>query len=92
MKTITIPVPSMPKNWKTTLMGMLTAGAYATKTMVLTGQFNWTDAAITFGIAALGYLVKDKDVTGGTVAATPEAQARLDASPKPADQPAPSTK
>lgn len=68
------------KNWKTTLTGFLgglavmfgphlagQAGPALTSGNLITG------AALTI----LGLFSKDKDVTGGTVAATPEAETRV---------------
>ena len=66
-------------NWKTTLMGAALAGMWAIKTMVLTGQVNWPDLAICFGLAFFGALAKDGNVTGGTVPATTEAAGRVQA-------------
>jgi len=58
------------KNWKTTLAGMLAAVANLLMPLVMGGQVSQIssrDLAVSAGLAALGYLAKDKNVTGGTV-------------------------
>lgn len=52
------------KNWKTTLTGCLTAGIYAALTAIQNGNLEPRDIAIVGGIAALGVLAKDLNVTG----------------------------
>lgn len=46
------------KDWKTTLMGMLTAMAYAAANGGI-DQSNWKTALVSLGIAALGALASD---------------------------------
>jgi hypothetical protein len=58
------------KSWKTTLAGMLAAIANLFLPMVTGGQISGIssrDLAVSAGLAALGYLAKDSNVTGGTV-------------------------
>lgn len=55
----------MLKNWKTTLFGILTGGAYLFLSS-MQGGVKPKDAAIATGVAVLGSLAKDNDVTGGT--------------------------
>lgn len=53
------------KNWKTTLIGLLTGGAYLFL-QALSGGVKVRDAALATGIAVLGTFAKDHNVTGGT--------------------------
>ena len=72
------------KSWKTTLTSAISAGAAF---VLFAQQLNyiafpkWAMAIAMFtmagGLAGLGVTAKDSNVTGGTVAATPEAQARV---------------
>lgn len=69
------------KNWKTSLVGIL-GGLFMLFGPRLTG--NTAAPPITIGnvgtavaIAVLGLVSKDKNVTGGNVAQTPEAEARV---------------
>lgn len=55
------------KNWKTTLIGLLTAILNAVLPIVNNGQIQPRDIAVSAGIAALGYFSKDFNVTGGDV-------------------------
>ncbi len=55
--------PSIPKNWRTTIVGLLTAGGYAALT-AMQGGVQPKDAAIIGGIAALGWLSKDAGISG----------------------------
>ncbi|MCX5828747.1 MAG: hypothetical protein NTV58_12230 [Deltaproteobacteria bacterium] len=55
------------KNWKTTLAGCVTAGGYAALTAAQQGNIEPNQLAIIVGIAALGALAKDHNVTGGSV-------------------------
>lgn len=50
------------KNWKTTLLG-LAAGALN----MLANGTNWKQVLVTLGLAGLGLVSKDSNVTGGTV-------------------------
>lgn len=52
------------KNWKTTLIGILTAIANTLLPALSTGAVSWKDIAISSGIAALGFLSKDAGVSG----------------------------
>ena len=52
------------KNWKTTLVGALLALFIALEPIVTTGEVNWIQVIIAGGIAVLGYLAKDFDVSG----------------------------
>lgn len=54
------------KNWKTTAAGCASAAIYAIIAAVQTGKLEPKDLAIIGGIAALGVLAKDLNVTGGT--------------------------
>jgi len=55
------------KNWKTTLAGCATAGVYAAFAYLQNGGLEPKEAAIVAGVAILGVLAKDLDVTGGKV-------------------------
>lgn len=59
------------KNWKTTAASALTAALYAAANGFTNGQVNWKQLAIAGGIAAIGVLAKDLNVTGGTVPQQP---------------------
>jgi hypothetical protein len=52
------------KSWKTTLAGMLSAGGYAALTAMQNGTLEPRDLAIIAGLAAVGVLAKDLNVTG----------------------------
>jgi hypothetical protein len=77
MKTITIPVPSIGKNWRTTLAGAAISGAYAAFALAQHGTLSPQELVICFGLAFMGALAKDAAVTGGTIPATPEAEQRV---------------
>lgn len=53
------------KNWKTTLMGILTGAGYLFL-QALAGGVKPKDAALATGIVLLGAFAKDHNVTGGT--------------------------
>jgi hypothetical protein len=53
------------KNWKTTLVGILTGAGYLFL-QALSGGIKLKDAALATGIAVLGGVAKDLNVTGGT--------------------------
>lgn len=57
----------MQKNWKTTVAGVA-AGALYAFLAALQGGFKPQDAAVAAGLAAIGTLAKDHNVTGGTQA------------------------
>jgi hypothetical protein len=63
---------SLFKNWKTTLFGI---GAGALN--LLANGAKWQQVLLSVAVAALGLVSKDSNVTGGTSAQTPEAQARI---------------
>lgn len=52
------------KSWRTTAVGCLTAGLYAVLTAIQAGQIETRDLVIAGGIAILGFLSKDLNVTG----------------------------
>ena len=54
------------KNWKTTLMGMLGAGAMIALPWFQSGHVSTRDIVLAFALGALGYMAKDHDVTGGS--------------------------
>lgn len=54
------------KNWKTTLFGILTGMGYMFL-QAISGGMKPKDAVLGVGIAVLGSLAKDSNVTGGTV-------------------------
>jgi len=54
------------KNWKTTLVGCVTAATYAIIACLQAGKIDPKDIALAAGIAALGFVAKDLNVTGGT--------------------------
>lgn len=60
------------KNWKTTLFGLASGSLN-----LMANGLSWKTALFSAGLAALGFASKDSNVTGGTVAATPEAQKRV---------------
>ena len=53
------------KNWKTTLAGCASAALYAVLAAMQAGKLEPKDLAIIAGMAAIGVLAKDLDVTGG---------------------------
>jgi hypothetical protein len=55
------------KNWKTTLAGCVSAAIYAVIAAVQAGRIDPKDLAVAGGLAALGILAKDLNVTGGSV-------------------------
>jgi hypothetical protein len=54
------------KNWKTTVAGLAAGFAYAFLA-ALQGGVSPKDAAVAGGLALIGSLAKDHNVTGGTV-------------------------
>lgn len=54
----------MIKSWKTTLIGVLAGAGIITLQLMQTGTTDIKTLAMAFGIAALGALSKDHDVTG----------------------------
>ena len=61
-------------NWKTTLVGIIVAVANLFGSGVYTngGAINWKAFLTSAGIAALGLVAKDHDVTGGTREQAPQ--------------------
>lgn len=57
------------KNWKTTFAGLFAAALTAAAThFQATGDVtNWQGYAVAAGMAAIGVLAKDSNVTGGSV-------------------------
>jgi hypothetical protein len=53
-------------SWKTTLIGCILAIAVAIEPLISTGTFDWKQVVIAALIAALSFVMKDSDVTGGT--------------------------
>lgn len=56
------------KNWKTTITGALIAVVIAVQPIIATGNVDWKAVGLAALVALLGYLAKDNNVTGGTVA------------------------
>ncbi len=72
------------KSWQTTLAGILT-GIASTSTigwMDPDGSPNLGSILVGIGIAAMGALAKQHNVTGGTVPTTPEAETRVEGTTK----------
>jgi len=70
------------KNWKTTLFGLLAAGCGLMSQVTPQYSGILVPAAAAF-TGILGIVAKDGNVTGGTIAATPEALYRIhDIEPK----------
>lgn len=59
MAQITIPLPSMPQNWRTTLFGIVTAGGAAAIEYLQNGGLGWKGCAMAAAWAGLCYLVPD---------------------------------
>lgn len=66
------------KNWRTTLVGCLFAVIVAIEPLITTGAMNWEQVGKAALIALFAFLVKDANVTGGTVAANNEAKERVE--------------
>lgn len=65
-------------NWRSFSIGLVLAVAYAAHAYLLEGTVHKSTIVVTLAIAALGYVVKDKVVTGGSVAQTSEAERRAE--------------
>lgn len=65
-------------NWRTTLIGCLLAVIIAIEPLLTTGEMNWEQVGKAALIALFAFLVKDANVTGGTVAANNEAKQRVE--------------
>lgn len=59
MAQITIPLPSAPQNWRTTLFGIVTAGGAAAVEYLQNGGLSWKGCAMAAAWAGLCYLVPD---------------------------------
>lgn len=55
------------KNWRTTLVGLLMAILNSAAPLLSGTSPDWKTLGMSAGMAALGYLAKDSNVTGGTV-------------------------
>lgn len=55
------------KNWKTTLIGLAGAVYLTLEPLLTTGEVNWRMITLGVIVGILGYLAKDKNVTGGTI-------------------------
>lgn len=53
-------------NWKTTIAGIAAGAGIVVLNLIQSGTTDFKTLAMAFGIAALGLLSKDKDVTGGS--------------------------
>jgi hypothetical protein len=53
-------------SWKTTVVGAILALIIAIQPLIATGTIDWKQVIIAGLIAVLGYVAKDRDVTGGT--------------------------
>ncbi len=75
----------MITNWKTTISGIpaLITAVFAVYHSFKTGEAptkeNWEIIGGALSFAWLAFQAKDKDVTGGTIPATPEAKVRVEA-------------
>ena len=63
-------------NWKTTLFGFLAGAVTFVGSYLESGQFSWKALLAGAVMAGWGAVQKDMNVTGGTVAQTPEAERR----------------
>lgn len=52
------------KNWKTTVLGVITAVIIAIAPILETGEVKWQALVLAAVVAAFGYFAKDHDVTG----------------------------
>lgn len=52
------------KSWKTTLAGAVGAAAITLHDIYATGEVSWQSAITAVVMAVVGYLAKDKNVTG----------------------------
>lgn len=52
------------KNWRTTLIGAITAIVNSALPLMATGQIDWKAVAISAGMAAMGIVAKDAGVSG----------------------------
>ena len=57
----------MKKSWKSTLVGALLAAVIAIQPILETGAIDWKRVILAGLVALLGYVVKDGNVTGGTI-------------------------
>jgi len=54
------------KNWKTSLGALLLAVLIGVQPIIETGVIDWKKITIAALIAAIGFVAKDNNVTGGT--------------------------
>lgn len=59
-------------NWRTTIAGAFAAGLAAYKEGAFSDPTDWTKWIFPVALAVFGYLVKDKQVTGGAVTQSPK--------------------
>jgi len=57
----------MNTSYKTTIIGIILAVFVAIQPILESGSINWKSLILAALIAALSYLAKDNNVTGGTV-------------------------
>lgn len=72
MNWLTVNFP----NWPSFVIGLALSIAYATHAYLLEGTVHKSSIAVALLLAALGFVVKYKAVTGGSIAQTPEAVQR----------------
>lgn len=65
------------KNWKTTLGGLLSGAGLVALDLFQHGTTDIKTIGTAVALFVLGALAKDFNVTGGTTAATPEAENRV---------------
>ena len=53
-------------SWKTTLIGCILAAVIAIQPLISTGTIDWKQVIIAALVAALSFVMKDSDVTGGS--------------------------
>jgi hypothetical protein len=62
MKSITIPI--LPANWRTTVVGAVSAALLAVEPLLTVGTVSKERLILAFAIGALGYFSKDAGVSG----------------------------
>jgi hypothetical protein len=55
------------KSWKTTVLGAVIAAIVAIQPIISTGNVDWKAVGLAALIAALGFVAKDSNVSGGTI-------------------------
>lgn len=63
-KVITLKVPNLPSDWKTTIAGLISAGAIALEDYSRSGSVTLRGACVAVAIAMVGYLAGDKNKPG----------------------------